>query len=163
LCGLVCCGKCEISGPHLLSPGAAVVSEESREEAKRVVMEVSAEEEERREGKEAGRSSVLSDAEEVKVLLEAVGEFLERLRGPLRELVSIMITVMDGAQLGEDVANFYRKLKDSGLPDDVVLEMTRQYFRERLEVANLAGLIARFLKRELLGEEESEKEEEAKS
>jgi len=137
-----------------------VSSGSSREEAKRVVMEVSAGGE-AGAGAGGGRGAAASrDVEDLKAVLEAVGEFLDKLRGPLREIVSLMITVMDGAQLGEDVANFYRRLKDSGLPDDVVLEMTRQYFRERLEVSNIAGMIARIVKRELLGEAEEEEERE---
>jgi hypothetical protein len=134
----------------------------SREEAKRVVMDVSgASGSEEAEGG-GGRGGAAYEAADLRAVLEAVGDFLDRLRGPLRELVSIMLTVMDGAQLGEDVANFYRRLKDSGMPDDVALEMTRQYFRERLQAANLANMLARLIRRELMGEEEEE-EGEAKS
>ncbi len=134
--------------------------EREREEAKRIVMEVSAASTapSQSTGEGAGREAGgRSEAEELREVLNAIADFIQRIKGPIRELVTIVLAMMDGAKLGEDVAAFYKQVKESGLPDEVALEMTRQYFRERLEAANLAGLLAKFLRRELIGEEKNGK------
>jgi hypothetical protein len=41
---------------------------------------------------------------------------------------------VDGESVGRDVARFYLQLKEAGLPEDQVAEMTREYLSRRLEV-----------------------------
>jgi len=117
----------------------------------RVVFEATA----RPVGGQAGSSgSPGSDVAELREVLRAISEFLKELREPIKDLLSALTSALDGGKLGEDVAKFYRSLKESGLPEEVAIEMTKQYFRERLEAANVAGLLTRFLRKELLEEEE---------
>jgi hypothetical protein len=46
---------------------------------------------------------------------------------------------MKGDKLGDDVSQFYKRLKDAGMPEDLINEMTKKYFEERLVVSNLVN------------------------
>lgn len=129
------------------------MSGESREEARRLL-----EEEEEHEAHEAGGSGG-SDVEEVRMVLDAISSFLKDLSGPLKDLFNTLLQALDGAKIGEDVASFYRKLKEAGMPDDMVQDLTEKYFKSRLEAANILGLLAKALKREITEEDEEEEED----
>ncbi len=86
-----------------------------------------------------GRSE---DAEEVKEILKAVSEFIGSLKEPIKELLDTMMSSLDGKKLGEEVAKFYSELKESGMPEDMIEEMVRGFFRKKLEAApNLGSLV----------------------
>ena len=76
----------------------------------------------------------LRDAEEVKEILSAVGEFIDSLRKPLKEMLDMISSYLDGDSVGKDVALFYSRLKEAGLPEERIAEMTREYLSRRLEV-----------------------------
>jgi len=129
------------------------MEEEGRQ--RRVLLDVTAEaadsdKEEDKVDHSMAAATDLSDVEELRQVLKAISEFLRDLREPLRDLLNAITQALDGGRLGEDVARFYRSLRESGMPEDMAAELTRQYFRERLEAANIAGLVARFLRREAL-------------
>ena len=83
-----------------------------------------------------------SEAEELREVLKAVTEFIEGIKGPIKELVSMVLEELGGEKLGRDVAAFYKSLVDSGVPEDMAREMTMQYFRERISaVPSIAKLL----------------------
>ena len=94
-------------------------------------------------GKEVVRKEGRSeDAEEVREILEAVSEFIGSLKEPIKELLDTMMASLDGKKLGEEVAKFYRELKESGMPEDVIEGMVKEFFRKKLEAApNLGSLM----------------------
>ncbi len=75
------------------------------------------------------------EAEEVREILSAVSEFISSLRGPIKDLIDTLVSALNGKKLGEEVASFYKGLKEHGLPDDLVNEMTREFFHKKLESA----------------------------
>jgi len=82
------------------------------------------------------------DAEEVREILKAVSEFIEGLKEPIKEFLDMMMSSLDGKKLGEEVAKFYRELKESGMPEDMAKDMVKEFFRKRLESApSLEGLV----------------------
>ncbi|BAA79254.2 hypothetical protein APE_0299.1 [Aeropyrum pernix K1] len=108
------------------------------EEAGGVEVEVSHEHEDSR-----------SDVEELREVLTAISEFIKNLEEPLGNILKTALSVMDGSKLGEEVAAFYRNLRDSGMPDEMVEELTREYFRMRMESLNIARIIRELAKGEL--------------
>jgi hypothetical protein len=77
------------------------------------------------------------EAEEIREMLSAVSKFLEDIKKPIADLINVMLDAMRGDRVGEEVAAFYKKLKESGLPDDVVRDMVRKYLEERVKMASL--------------------------
>ena len=73
--------------------------------------------------------------ENVAKLLSSVAEMVERLAEIVERLMDEIVESLEGGKVGDDVAKFYSKLKESGLPEEVAVEMTREYFRKRISVA----------------------------
>ncbi len=74
------------------------------------------------------------DVEEIRRILEAVSEFLSNLKQPIKEMLDVMTSSLDGDRIGRDVVSFYSKLKESGVSEELASDMTREYLRRRLEV-----------------------------
>ncbi|MEB3859840.1 MAG: hypothetical protein LRS43_01365, partial [Desulfurococcales archaeon] len=73
------------------------------------------------------------DVEELRGVLSAVSDFIASLKEPIKDLLSAIAGPIEGGKLGREVGDFYRGLKESGVPDDIALQMTREYFKRRLE------------------------------
>jgi hypothetical protein len=139
-------------------------------------------EEERKEGKEGkhvifvasasggggGRSSDWEDVEVLRGVLKAVSDFLKDIREPLKGLMDFALGSIDGERVGSDVARFYQKLREAGVPEDLAAQLTRDYFKARMESVNLPNLMREFMERfggrlgirpHGQGEEEDEDEE----
>ena len=91
----------------------------------------------RGEGK--GERDIPRDVEELKGVLSAVSEFLGSIRGTLKDLMSSMIESLDGKKLGEEVAAFYAGLKEKGVPEELARDMTKEFFRRKLELTPSMG------------------------
>jgi len=76
------------------------------------------------------------EAEELREILSAVSKFLEDIKRPIADLINVTLDAMRGDKVGEEVAAFYKKLKESGLPDDVVKDMVKKYLEERVKMAS---------------------------
>ncbi|MCE4611926.1 MAG: hypothetical protein F7B17_08150 [Desulfurococcales archaeon] len=126
------------------------MSGERREEARRLVERFTRSSGEAREvevevGEEKDRRS-RSEVEELKEVLDVVSKFLKDLTEPIDRIMKTMLSAMDGSKLGEEVAAFYRKLKESGMPEEMASEMTREYFKARVQSFNPANLITTIFK-----------------
>lgn len=86
-------------------------------------------------------SEVSKDILELKGALTAITEFLRDITGPLKDIMSIIQSYIAGDKLGKDIANFYRSLKDSGLPDDIINDLVKRYYDERMKIMKLLGRI----------------------
>jgi len=77
------------------------------------------------------------EAEELREVLSAVSKFLEDIKKPIADLINVVLDAMRGDKVGEEVAAFYKKLKEGGLPDDVVKDMVKKYLEERVKMKYL--------------------------
>jgi len=75
------------------------------------------------------------DVEELKEVLAAVSEFLDQLGSKLKTLLDSIMETLDGAKIGREVGEMYRSLKEAGVPEEVAIEMTRELFRKKMELA----------------------------
>ncbi len=123
-----------------------------KEEALEAAREIERSMPEEAEVKEAS----VGGAENISEILKAVSEFLKSLEGPITKLLDTFLSTLNGEKLGSDVASFYAKLKESGMPDDIAVEMTKQYFEKRTSIADITKLIGTFIKKEILEEEDKE-------
>lgn len=125
------------------------MSEEKREEAREALEEAS-------EALEKEEVAVVKAGEgrDVAEILKAVGEFLKSLEEPLMKLLQLFLDTMNGEKLGKDVAVFYAQLRDSGMPEDVAVQMTKEYFEKRTAIADLSKLVAQFVKKEIIEDED---------
>lgn len=56
---------------------------------------------------------------------------LSSLKQPLKELLDTMMESLSGEKLGTNVALFYGKLKEGGVPEESAKETTKEYLKER--------------------------------
>ena len=117
------------------------MSEEKREEARRVVVDL---------GSSGG------GAEELKEVLDAVSEFLKNLSEPLERILDTILKAVEGGRLGAEVAAFYKKLVEAGVPSELAAEMTKEFFEKRMSLIDLSELVKKFVRKEVLEEEEEE-------
>lgn len=75
------------------------------------------------------------DVEELREVLEAVSDFLDKLGSRLKSLLDSVMESLDGAKLGREVGEMYKSLKEAGVPEEVAIEMTREFFKRKMELA----------------------------
>jgi hypothetical protein len=85
------------------------------------------------------------DLERIKTILNSLTEFIKNLEAPMKGIVTTIIEAMNGKRLGEEVAAFYKALVDNGVPPEDAKEMTREFFRRRLEATNIPYIIERLI------------------
>ncbi len=77
------------------------------------------------------------DVEELREIFKAITDFVRELRQPLSELLESLVGSIRGDKVGEDVGKFYKSLKESGMSDEVAVELTKEYFRTRVSMASM--------------------------
>ena len=85
------------------------------------------------------------ELERIRAVLNSITEFIKNLETPLRGIMGTIAESMNGKKLGEEVAAFYKALVDNGVPPEEAKEMTREYFRRRLEATNIPYIIERLV------------------
>ncbi len=101
-----------------------------------------------------------SDVEELREVLSAVSEFLDKLPELVKKVLDALYSKDLGERVGDSVATFYRKLRESGMPEDMVNKMTMEFFDRSMIVDRLVREIVGSIRKELAEEKESEDEEE---
>lgn len=74
------------------------------------------------------------DAQEVSEILTVVSEKIPTL---IKSIVEIVFSETSGREMGKAVAAFYEELTKSELPNDVALEMTRDYMKTFSNFGNI--------------------------
>lgn len=85
------------------------------------------------------------ESKELEEVLSAVSKFLRDIKEPLKELLEMLLSGMSGEKLGDDISKFYKKLKDAEMPDEVINEMVKRYFEERVKASSVLSAIPRIL------------------
>ncbi len=75
----------------------------------------------------------LKDIRMLREVFKAISDFVSDIKQPILDLISTIFSSYDGAKLGEDIAQFYRKLVSQGIPDDMAEKMTKEYFARKME------------------------------
>ncbi|HDO20653.1 MAG: hypothetical protein NDF56_03175 [archaeon GB-1845-036] len=110
------------------------------------------------------------DVEELKAVFSAIGEFIDKIPKLINEIFSALYDPEMGRKIGENIASYYKALKDSGLPEEMVVKLTEKYavqistFMDQLkEIIRGIGMRKGFekeeVKRELRRAFEKEKEQ----
>ncbi len=79
------------------------------------------------------------DVEELRGVLSAVSEFITQLKDSVKEFIDMLSSSLDGEKIGREVAEFYKQLRESGVPDELATEMTKKFFEERMKAAPKIG------------------------
>ena len=67
------------------------------------------------------------DLEKVPLLLEKVGDMMENILQPLKELLNELYSPERVQAMGKSVAEFYKNLVEAGMDKDAALELTKEY------------------------------------
>jgi hypothetical protein len=86
----------------------------------------------------------------VREIMNAIMPFFDKLGSIVKEMVgtavSQFVQALDGKKLGEDIGSLYERLKQAGMPEELVTETVKEYARKRIEnVPSLSDLLERFL------------------
>lgn len=97
------------------------------------------------------------DVEELKGVFKAISEFISDIQKPLSNLISVVLSFLEGSKVGKDIASFYSQLKEKGLPDELIEKLTLQYAESRISLMKTLGEIAKYFKGvKLVGKEVEE-------
>lgn len=109
---------------------------------------------------------VNEDVRELEGIFKAISNFIRDIQEPLQELIETLIGPIKGDRFGEELAEFYKKLKESGMPEDLAQKMTLEYFEKRMKILDALGSLGGILSKgpwmqgfSYKGEEEKEEEE----
>jgi len=98
---------------------------------------------ENRSVKPGGEGS--SDVEELRAVRDMVSEWLERARHLVRDIVNAVVEGLDGSKFGKEIVELYTSLKAAGMPENLVLEIVRDFYKKKLEVVPSLGDLAKSL------------------
>ncbi|MEM4532115.1 MAG: hypothetical protein QXU89_00465 [Desulfurococcaceae archaeon] len=91
-----------------------------------------------KEGRKEDRKIIISssestDVEELRQVLSALSEFIDRIKDSLRDVLTILVTSIDAKKLAQDITTLYNDLKNAGLPDEIVDRIVTDFYKKRLE------------------------------
>lgn len=75
------------------------------------------------------------DASELMAVREMISAWLEKLGVVAKDIVNTVVSTLDGSKLGKEIVDLYNSLKSAGLPENLVVEIVRDFYKKRLEVA----------------------------
>jgi len=78
---------------------------------------------------------ITEDPEALQKVLGSVAEMIESFARTLERVLDEVVESLEGEKVGSDVAAFYAKIREAGIPEEEAKEMTREYFRKRISVA----------------------------
>ncbi|MCE4601021.1 MAG: hypothetical protein F7C38_05590 [Desulfurococcales archaeon] len=90
--------------------------------------------------------SVSEDVEEVRGILTAVSDFLKEVQKPIKDLLETLLEPVRGDKFGSEIAAFYKSLVESGIPEDLAREMTKEYFEKRTKILDAMSSITNLFK-----------------
>jgi len=70
------------------------------------------------------KKTAAGDAEEIRQILSAISTEVPAL---IKSIISAIFSEEAGRNMGRAAAEFYKGLKDGGMPDDVAVKMTEDY------------------------------------
>lgn len=94
---------------------------------------------ERRDLEDEEKEDEIKEAKELEMVLTAVSSFIKEIQEPLARLLETLIQPVRGDRLGEEIAELYKKLKESGMPEDLAQKMTLEYFERRTKILESLG------------------------
>ncbi|MCE4621875.1 MAG: hypothetical protein F7B19_00985 [Desulfurococcales archaeon] len=107
------------------------------------------------------------DVRELEGIFKAISNFIRDIQEPLQELMETLIGPIRGDKFGEELAEFYKKLKEGGIPEDLAQKMTLEYFNKRMKILDIPSSLGGILSKgpwtqgfNYKSEEEKEEEEE---
>ncbi len=91
------------------------------------------------------RSREWEDVEILKEVLKTVSDFIGSLTGNIKSYINARLEALDGAKLGAMIGEYYKRLRESGLPEEEAMNLTRRYFEELIATVPKPGDIARLI------------------
>ncbi|MEM4969779.1 MAG: hypothetical protein QXE01_00840 [Sulfolobales archaeon] len=74
-----------------------------------------------------------SDVEELKELMPFLDRMVSMVKDLIGTAISQLTSALDGRKLGEDIGSLYERLKQAGMPENLIAETVKEYTRKRLE------------------------------
>ena len=94
----------------------------------------------------SGECGENEDVREVREVLAAVSDFITNIGDKIKDILDNMMSALDGAKIGRETAELYKSLKNAGMPEDMVMQLTREFFNKKMELAPSISSIMEVLK-----------------
>lgn len=72
---------------------------------------------------------------ELMAIREMINEWLEKLGIVSKDIVNAVVSTLDGSKLGKEIVDLYNSLKSAGLPENLVVEIVKDFYKKKLEIA----------------------------
>ncbi|MEB3774043.1 MAG: hypothetical protein GSR86_03845 [Desulfurococcales archaeon] len=86
------------------------------------------------------------DIRELKEVLTAVSDFITDIGDKIKDILDSMMSALDGAKIGRETAELYKSLKEAGMPEEMAIQLTREFFNKKMELAPSISSIIEALK-----------------
>ncbi|MEM1933889.1 MAG: hypothetical protein QXY53_05805 [Desulfurococcaceae archaeon] len=104
-----------------------------------------------KKGKEIGKEEVktrketrevMEEIRELEIVKEMISEWFDKLSVIVKEIIGTITSSIDGRKLSEEVVEMYRRLREANVPDAIINEMIRDFYKKKLEaMPRLSDLI----------------------
>ena len=84
------------------------------------------------------------DLEKIPAIMDKVGDMIEDILVPLKELLNELYSPERVQAMGRSVAEFYKNLTEAGMDKDAALEMTKEYLDSINPGKKLMEILANF-------------------
>jgi hypothetical protein len=89
-----------------------------------------------------------SDVEEIMELMPLLERMISMIKDLIGTAISQLTSALDGRRLGEDIGSLYERLKQAGMPENLIAETVKEYTRKRLESSpNLQDIVDMLMNR----------------
>jgi hypothetical protein len=69
------------------------------------------------------------------VIREMVSAWLKKLGIVAKDIVNTVVSTLNSSKLGKEIVDLYNNLKSAGLPENLVIEIARDFYKKKLETA----------------------------
>jgi DNA repair ATPase RecN len=87
------------------------------------------------------------DLEKIPAIMDKVGDMIEDILGPLKELLNELYSPERVQAMGKSVAEFYKNLTEAGMDKDAALELTKEYMDAINPGKKLMEMLANFTRK----------------
>jgi aminopeptidase C len=69
------------------------------------------------------------------VIREMVSAWLKKLGIVAKDIVNTVVSTLNSSKLSKEIVDLYNNLKSAGLPENLVIEIARDFYKKKLETA----------------------------
>ena len=69
------------------------------------------------------------------MIREMVSAWLKKLGIVAKDIANTVVSILNSSKIGKEIVDLYNNLKSAGLPENLVIEIARDFYKKKLETA----------------------------